>query len=193
MSRIIATAVVLICFTSLAAAQDESKINELPNFHQVNESLYRGAQPKHGGIQKLAHLGIKTIINLRGDADRARAEETEARAAGLRYFNVPLDNFGRPSNERIERVLAIINAPENQPVFVHCKRGADRTGTVIAVYRIERNCWTSKRVKAEADHYGMALWQIGMKDYIHDYYRRRLRLVSDAFFCVHDCNLAYRT
>lgn len=192
-SRIIATAVALIYFTSPSVAQDESKINELPNFHQVNESLYRGAQPKHGGIQKLARLGIKTIINLRGDDDRARVEETEARAAGLRYFNVPLDDFGRPSNERIERVLAIIDAPENQPVFVHCKRGADRTGTVIAVYRIEHNGWTSERAQAEANHYGMALWQIGMKHYIHDYYRRRLRLVSDVFFCLHDYNLAYRT
>jgi tyrosine-protein phosphatase SIW14 len=166
-------AVALIAFTPVSVAQSETKYEELPNFHQVNKNLYRGAQPKHGGIQKLAQLGIKTIINLRADDNHAHAEETEARASGLRYFNVAMDNFGRPSDNRIQRVLAIINAPENQPVFVHCKRGADRTGTVIAVYRIEHDGWTSESAKAEADHYGMALWQIGMKHYIHDYFKRR--------------------
>ncbi len=80
---------------------------------------------------------------------------------GLRYFNVPTGRLGRPSDERIESVLAIINASENQPVFVHCRRGADRTGTVIAIYRIEHDGWTSERAKAEANHYGMGFWHIG--------------------------------
>jgi uncharacterized protein (TIGR01244 family) len=173
-SRFVAVAVALICFASVSVAQDATKHEELPNFHQVNETLYRGAQPKQGGIQRLADLGIKTIVNLRDDDNRARAEEAEARAAGLRYFNLPMDNFGRPSDGKIEPVLAIINAPENQPVFVHCKRGADRTGTIIAVYRIANNGWPSERAKAEANHYGMGFWQIGMKRYIRDYYRRRL-------------------
>lgn len=172
---ILAVAAAVICFASVGLAQEEAKYEGLPNFHQVNASLYRGAQPKSGGIQRLAQLGIKSIINLRDDDNRAHAEETEARAAGLLYFNLPIDNFGRPSDERIARVLAVINAPENQPVFVHCKRGADRTGTVIAIYRIEHDGWTSERAKAEAKHYGMGSWQIGMKDYIHDYYQRRLK------------------
>ncbi len=173
-SWFITVAAALICFASVSVAQNEAEYKELPNFHQVNGNLYRGAQPKHGGIQRLAQLGIKTIINLRGDDNHARDEEAEARAVGLRYFNVPMNNFGHPSEERVNRVLAIINARENQPVFVHCKRGADRTGTIIAIYRIEHNGWTSERAKAEANRYGMAVWQIGMKHYIHDYYKRRL-------------------
>ncbi len=79
-SRLVAVALALICFASASVAQDEGKYKELPNFHRVNENLYRGAQPKQGGIERLAHLGIKTIINLRDDDNRAHAEETEVRA-----------------------------------------------------------------------------------------------------------------
>ncbi len=171
--RFITAAGALFCFASVVAAQSEPQYEELPNFHQVNERLYRGAQPRRGGIQRLAQLGIKTIINLRADDERAHTEEREARDAGLQYFNVPFRRLGRPTNEQVERVLLIINAPENQPVFVHCQRGADRTGTIIAIYRIIHDGWTSERAKAEANRYGMRWWQFAMKDYIRDYYRRR--------------------
>jgi len=201
--RFIAVAGAVFCFASIGVAQGEPQYEELPNFHQVNERLYRGAQPKRGGIERLAQLGIKTIVNLRPDDERSRAEEQEARAAGLRYFNVsvekatlvgafksvtdlrhfdlPAQRLGRPSDAQVERVLSIINAPENQPVFVHCKRGADRTGAIIAIYRIEHDGWTSERAKAEANRYGMGWWERGKKNYIRDYYRRRLQRTATVF------------
>ena len=145
----------------------------LPNFHMVNARLYRGGQPRERGFGELAALGVNTVINLRDDDERAEAEAGEARRAGLRYFNVPLGRFGRPTDEQVERALALINAPENGVVFVHCAKGQDRTGTVIAVYRIANDSWTGERAKGEAEHYGMKFWQRAMKDYIGDYYRRR--------------------
>ncbi len=164
----------LTCPASVAVSQSERKYEELPNFHQVNERLYRGAQPKRGGIHRLTQLGVKTIVNLRADDELSRAEEQEARAAGLSYFNVPFERLGRPTDEQVKRVLSIINSVQSQPVFVHCQRGADRTGTIIAIYRIEHDGWTSEQAKAEANRHGMRPWQRGMKDFVHDYYRRRL-------------------
>jgi protein tyrosine/serine phosphatase len=163
----------LLITTSAARAQSETTYKELPNFHRVNATLYRGGQPKEEGFKLLASLGIKTVLNLRDADERATLEEKQARAAGLRYFNIPLGGLGRPSDEKIERALAVINAPENQPVFVHCKRGSDRTGTVIACYRISHDGWTSDEAKEEAKRYGMGFWEVGMKDYIRDYYERR--------------------
>jgi protein tyrosine/serine phosphatase len=163
----------LAMMTGAAQAQDEARYAELPNFHQVNAQLYRGAQPRAGGISKLAKLGIKTIINLRGEDEKAHAEQKEAEALGLRYFSVPLPGLGRPSDEQVERVLSLINATENQPVFVHCHHGEDRTGTIIAVYRMTHDGWTADQAKAEAKRYGMSWAQVGMKDYISDYYRDR--------------------
>lgn len=171
--RIISASFAVLIGASVVGAQDDVKYRELPNFHKINGTLYRGGQPRDKGFEVLAGLGVKTVINLRDDDERARAEEKEVLATGLRYFNVPLDDlFGRPSEERMEHILSIINEPENQPVFVHCRRGADRTGTVIAVYRISQDGWTGKEAMSEAKRHGMGFWVIGMKDYISDYYRR---------------------
>jgi tyrosine-protein phosphatase SIW14 len=172
-NQVFVLSVVLACFATAAIAQSKIKYEGLPNFDKVNDNLYRGAQPNSEGIQRLHQLGIKTIINLRDDDERARAEGTAAAAAGLRYFNVPMDNFGRPSDDTVERILALIAMPENQPVFIHCKRGADRTGTIIAIYRIVHDGWTSEKAKEEANRHGMIFWQVGMKDYIRDYAKRR--------------------
>jgi tyrosine-protein phosphatase SIW14 len=173
---------VVLYLASFTAAQDqkEARYKELPNFHLVNSNLYRGGQPEKGGLGQLKKLGIKTIISLRDDDERARAEKAEAESMGFRYFNIPFASFDRPSDKAVDEVLKLIDTQENSPLFIHCKRGSDRTGTVIAIYRIEHDRWDSEKAKAEAKRYGMGFWQVGMKDYIHDYYDRKAQRSSDA-------------
>lgn len=154
-------------------AQTTPNQDDLPNFYRINEGLFRGGQPTEDGFKVLSRMRIKTVVNLRDNDERARVEEAAARAAGLNYFNLPLAHFDKPADEQVARILSIITAPENQPVFVHCKRGADRTGTIIAIYRIEHDGWTSTQAKDEAKHFGLGFWQVHMKDYIADYYRRK--------------------
>src|SRR5689334_21272659 len=96
--RLSAAGLTLALLVSVAAAQSELRYKELPNFHRVSERLYRGAQPGPGGIRKLAELGIKTIINLRGEDDTARAEQHEAEAAGLHYYALAMPGLSRPSD-----------------------------------------------------------------------------------------------
>jgi tyrosine-protein phosphatase SIW14 len=172
-NRLGAIAATLFCLTTTSAGQSNARYKELPKFHEVNAGLYRGAQPKAGGLERLAQLGIKTIVDLRSAGDRARSEEREAHKLGLRYFNVPLKWYGRPKDEQVERVLEIINRPENQPVFVHCGHGRDRTGLIVAVYRITHDGLTGTQAKSEAKRFGMYWWKFGLKNYIEDYYRRR--------------------
>ncbi|HEX8846443.1 MAG TPA: dual specificity protein phosphatase family protein [Pyrinomonadaceae bacterium] len=161
----------LLLSVTVAATQSASQERLLPRFHQVNEHLYRGAQPRVGGIRRLAELKIKTIINLRNGTEDAGAEAEEARRAHINYFNVPLPGFGRPGDEQVEKVLAIINDSRNWPVFVHCNHGQDRTGLIIAVYRISHDGWTLEQAMKEAKHYGLSRFQFRMKDYIKDYAR----------------------
>ena len=155
-------------------AQDNQNQKDLPNFYRVNDTLFRGGQPTPAGLKSLRRKGIKTIINLRDDDDRARAEQAEAVAEGFSYYNLPLGRYGRPSDEQVAEILSIINASANQPVFVHCHRGSDRTGTIVAIYRMDHDGWTSQQAKEEAKRLGMGFWQTQMKDYLSDYYRRKI-------------------
>ncbi len=164
--------IALVVLSLSIAAQENRSSKELPNFHQVNENLYRGAQPERGGVKKLSELGIKTIINLRGASEDTRGEQDEAESSGMRYFNIPMSALGRPTDEQVEQAMAVIANRENWPVFVHCQRGADRTGVIIAVYRISRDQWTEEQAADEAKKFGMSRLQFRKKDYISDYYKR---------------------
>jgi protein tyrosine/serine phosphatase len=109
----------------------------VPNLHQVTTNLYRGAQPTAKGMDELKKLGIKTVVNLRhfhSDAD-------ELSGIGLKQGRLHLDPW-RTRDEDIIRFLKIATDTNNVPVYVHCQRGADRTGLVCAMYRIAVCGWT---------------------------------------------------
>lgn len=165
-------AIALILLSATASAQDATSYAELPRFQQVSERLYRGAQPRGGGLSRLRELGIDTVINLRGASKQTRAEEAEARALGLNYFNVALPNWGRPQDTRIRRILEIIAAPQNGRVFVHCRTGVDRTGMIVAMHRMTHEGWNSSDALAEAERSGMHRVQFWIRDYVEDYGER---------------------
>jgi protein tyrosine/serine phosphatase len=52
---------------------------------------------------------------------------------------------------------------------VHCHRGADRTGAVIACYRIAHDGWSSKQALNEAKSFGMRWTQMGLKRYVESF------------------------
>jgi hypothetical protein len=87
----------------------------------------------------------------------------------MRYVSIPMQGMSTPKNDQVAAVLALFNDVTSGPVFVHCKRGADRTGTVIAVYRISHDGWENKRALSEAKSYGMSIFERAMQHYVTDY------------------------
>lgn len=109
----------------------------VPNLYRVTGGLYRGDQPTPQGMQNLKKLGLKTIINLRS----FHSDRDETIAAGLAYEHIYMKPW-HPEEEEVVRFLKIATDPKRTPVLVHCKHGADRTGTMIAVYRIAVQGWS---------------------------------------------------
>jgi tyrosine-protein phosphatase SIW14 len=110
-----------------------------PNLCKVSDTLYRGAQPTAEGFENLKKLGIKTVINLRDH----HTDQELLGTTGLIYNPIPIDTWDI-SDKTVVKFLHAVTDPNAAPVFVHCQHGADRTGTMIAVYRmvienIERN------------------------------------------------------
>jgi len=108
----------------------------LTNFYQVTTNVYRGAQPSARGMAELKAMGIKTVVNLRTfHSDRGELSGTGLKPAHLHM---------RPWNAESEDIvgfLKIVSDTNNLPVYVHCQRGADRTGLVCAMYRIAVCGW----------------------------------------------------
>jgi len=137
----------------------------VPNFYQVNDHVYRGGQPSAEAWQGLAQMGVKTVVDLRREDEHSTAAEAQAvAAAGMKYINVPMKGVVAPSDAQIAKILAVLDSQE--PVFVHCKRGADRTGAVIACYRIRHDGWQREQALHEAKSFGMSSLQFGLKRYI---------------------------
>ncbi len=149
-----------------------SLVPGIENFHQVDEHVYRGAQPTQQGFGYLARIGVKTVVDLREADDRGRAEESAVMSAGMKYVNVPMTGLTPPTEAEITRILGILEDEGNGPVFVHCKRGADRTGAVIAAYRIDHQAWDNTRALNEAMANGMSIFQFPRQSFIRSFTAR---------------------
>jgi tyrosine-protein phosphatase SIW14 len=148
------------------------RVTGIPNFHQVIPKIYRGGQPQPEAWPQLAKLGIKTVLDLRRPDEHSTVEEAQAvEAAGMKYVNIPMKGMVSPADEQVSQALRLLLSSPG-PVFVHCRRGADRTGTIIACYRIEHDNWDNQKALAEAKSMGMSWTQFGLKSYIKSYRRR---------------------
>ena len=137
----------------------------IPNFGKVSDALYRGSQPDAVGITNLAKLGVKSIINLRMAKEGWQSEGDLARAQGIQYTNFPMHGFGGPTDGQMRTLLSLMQSLP-APVFIHCRYGCDRTGTVIACYRIEHDHWSKDVAMQEAVKYGISKFEFGMKSFV---------------------------
>ncbi|MBV8050091.1 MAG: dual specificity protein phosphatase family protein [Acidobacteriaceae bacterium] len=136
--------ILLPCFLAISfvAAQAESARTEttsgpgLPNFGQVTENLFRGAQPSADGFARLRNMGVGLIINFRQEPAETALEKREVEALGMHYIGMPWSAHDDPSNTQVAEFLEVVRAHPDTKIFVHCLHGADRTGVMVAAYRI---------------------------------------------------------
>ncbi len=171
----IQTATLLLVLIALAWAVLAQTAHEVPNsqaiprFDQVAEGFYRGGQPRRHGYEYLKQLGVKTVINLRAENQEAE----EVKSLGLHYVQIPMSPWERAPESKIQMFFQVLRDRDNYPVFVHCERGADRTGFMVGLYRIAFQDWSADRAYEEARAHGMWPWHLSLKYQLYEFADRR--------------------
>jgi tyrosine-protein phosphatase SIW14 len=154
----------LLAVTALAAqeswrafsfGEEKLSLNGIDNFGRINPQLYRGAQPEPEGFAELKKLGVDIVVRLSLGDEGAAAEKEQVEALGMEFVAIPWSTMREPEREKVVTFVSLIRDNPGKTVFVHCKRGADRTGVFIAAYRIAFDRWTPTQAMAEmnAFHY----------------------------------------
>jgi tyrosine-protein phosphatase SIW14 len=122
----------------------------VPNFGEVTPNLYRGGLLNTTGLKALAKMGVKIVVDAHAnDAN----EEKEARSLGLQYVAIPW-HCPWPTDEVFARFLKLLQENKGKKVFVHCRLGDDRTGMMVAAYRMAEESWTADEAMIEMKSFG---------------------------------------
>lgn len=139
------------------------EIRGVKNFTRVSDNLYRGAQPTREGYQELKKLGIKTIVNARS----SQSDLKLLKGLGLQYIHISCE-ASKPQHDDALVFMKVLQDPANYPVFIHCRRGADRTGHLVGVYRILEQGWPYDAVAAEMKKFRYNTKYTRITDYLRD-------------------------
>jgi tyrosine-protein phosphatase SIW14 len=152
----------------LAAVRSSEHLYNLPgldNAGRVAPGIFRGAQPGKDGYDTLKRMGVRTVIDLR----TTESEKQQVEALGMKAVAVPVKMSRDGLKEKIDRVVALMADPANQPVYVHCRHGQDRTGIVVAAYRMKQQGWSLADTEAEMQTFGFNEIWVNFKSFIRQY------------------------
>ncbi len=154
----------MIVFTGAAAEKSVLPRNDIPglnNFAKVSAEVYRGAQPGSKGFAALKKMGIKTIVNLRD----FHSDKKLIKGMGFYYVSIPIsaNNIG---DTQAVAFLKVITAPKYKPYFIHCQHGSDRTGTMVALYRMYVQEWPRQKALGELSLYGFHEYFFNLRRYL---------------------------
>ena len=124
--------------------------NLIPDFGEVTLTLYRGGEPKKDGFEALAKMGVQIVVDLRGDRE---VERRELARLGIQY--VPMGwQCSFPKDRIFAEFITLIRDNPDKKIFVHCRVGDDRTGMMVAAYRMVEEGWSAEKAKQEMLTYG---------------------------------------
>ena len=126
--------------------------NNLPNFAKATTTLYRGGQPSEYGFHILAKMGINIVVDLRGSRDSERKIVTHL---GMQYVALPW-HCPFPRDKIFAQFLTLLRKNPGKKIFVHCRLGNDRTGMMIASYRMAQQGWSAEKAEKEMEKFGFS-------------------------------------
>lgn len=135
----------LAVFTFQTARSQDTVIKEpakqiqlggLKNLYKVSNDVYRSEQPNRKEMKKLEEFGVYTVINFRNNSNDNRF----GKKTNLILIDLPINTWNISNADILNALNEIQKA--KKPVLLHCLHGSDRTGAVIAAYRMVINNWS---------------------------------------------------
>lgn len=105
------------------------------NFREVvAQKVYRSAQPSPTQLKEwIRRYGIRTVINLRGDAGKITEDErAAANELGVKMITIRFKSSSLPTRNSLAQLIQTIETAE-QPILMHCRDGVERSGTASAL------------------------------------------------------------
>jgi len=146
--RAIVTSLLVLALADAAAAQERPAtwarsvaLDGVPNLHTVAPNIFRSAQPNAAGFRALAaQHGVKTVISMRANhSDAALVSGT-----GIAAVPFPTNTWHIRRSSVVGALRTLRTASRTAPVLLHCQHGADRTGLIMALYRVLYQGWSKE-------------------------------------------------
>lgn len=130
------------CFSQNSKHKAEKiQLSNFENLYKLDKELFRSEQPSRDGMIQLEKYGLSTILNLRN------IKRNKKNGTNLTLKHIRINTWNMSEAEVLEVLKIIEESPK--PVLVHCKHGSDRTGVVIAAYRMILQNWSKEEAIAE--------------------------------------------
>ncbi|MGA2003930.1 MAG: dual specificity protein phosphatase family protein [Terriglobales bacterium] len=130
---------------------EKQKVAGVPNFGKVTLTLLRGGQPSQKGFETLSKMGVDIVVDARGKRDKS--EGKIVKGLGMQYVSIPW-HCPLPHDDVFAQFLKLLEDNPDKKVFVHCRLGDDRTGMMVASYRMAVEGWSADEAMLEMQHFG---------------------------------------
>lgn len=134
---------VFVCYSQKLDSIPNGKGHFFGNLHRINDSMFRSEQPSKTGILEIQKLGVKSVLSLRN----VKSDRFIKRNSSLKFYKKTINAWTMTEDELIEALKLLRDA--EKPVLIHCVHGSDRTGTVVAAYRIVFEHWSKEKAIQE--------------------------------------------
>src|ERR1700693_1643940 len=145
-------------------------VQGIKNFGQLTPRLYRGAQPAEKGYELLEKMGVDVIVDFRDEKDLIERERQAVESRHIRFISIPWSPFHDPTPAQVLQFFEILRQNPEKRIFVHCEVGADRSGTMVALYRIAAQGWTVNDAVREMKAYHFhGFWFAHLERYVQKF------------------------
>ncbi|WP_207420097.1 tyrosine-protein phosphatase [Desertivirga brevis] len=120
---------------TLITKAERQTIGRLKNVYKIDEGIFRSEQPGRNDFSALEEMGLTEVLSVR----RFWNDDRKTKHTGLKTHHISM-KAGDIVEHKVVKALKVIRDRKG-PLLIHCWHGADRTGMLVAMYRMVFQNW----------------------------------------------------